>query len=242
MTVLSMNVGFATDVGRVRALNEDSLIADCPVFAVADGMGGHAAGEVASALTVAALKQLTERAELAPAEVAGALAAANAAILQHVREHAATTGMGTTVSGICLADVSGVDQWVVFNVGDSRVYRFADGLLEQVSVDHSEVAELVAAGRLTPAQARLHPMRNIITRSMGSEPGPLPDIWMRPVVAGERFLLCTDGLNTEVDDAAIAEALSRTPDAQQSAETLVGMAVAAGGRDNVSVIVVDVRD
>ncbi|MEO9108848.1 MAG: protein phosphatase 2C domain-containing protein [Jatrophihabitantaceae bacterium] len=230
-------MGVASDVGRVRELNEDSLIAQYPVFAVADGMGGHAAGEVASALTVGVLGQLGGRADVSPADVEGALADANRTILARVAEHAATAGMGTTVSGVCLGrDAS---RWIVFNVGDSRVYRFADGLLEQLTVDHSEVAELVAAGWLTREQARSHPMRNVVTRSMGSDPAPIPDIWSRPLDPGERFLICTDGLNSEVDDAGIAELLHQVPDAQQCAETLVRAAVDAGGRDNVSVIVVD---
>lgn len=232
-------VGSATDVGCLRELNEDSVLARPDVFVVADGMGGHAAGEVASALALDALVPLVGREDLRPDDVLAALAAGNDAILRRASEQAEIAGMGTTVTGICLGAVGGSQHWFVFNVGDSRVYRYANGALVQVTVDHSEVEELVAAGRITSEQARRHPRRNVVTRSLGSDPAPTPDIWVLPAVPGERFLICSDGLTSEVLEPDIAGVLGRGQAPQDVADTLVAMALAAGGHDNVSVIVVD---
>ena len=191
--------GAATDVGAVRDHNEDAVLADPPVFAVADGMGGHAAGEVASALALEQLSALRGRAELGDEDVRAAIGAANEAILSWSAEHPETAGMGTTVTGACLAGADGAPHWLVFNVGDSRVYRFADGILSQVTTDHSEVQELVDAGQLTADQAEHYIRRNVVTRSLGSEPAPAADIFPLQVGAGESFLICSDGLTNEVD-------------------------------------------
>jgi protein phosphatase len=128
---------------------------------------------------------------------------------------------------------------LVFNIGDSRVYRFAQGQLHQVTVDHSEVEELIAAGSLHPEDARNHPRRNIVTRCLGTDPGPEPDVWVFPPEADERFLICSDGLTTEVTDTDIVSVLATHPDAGDAAGTLVRQAREAGGRDNITVIVVD---
>ncbi|GAA3285378.1 protein phosphatase 2C domain-containing protein [Dactylosporangium vinaceum] len=219
MTVRS---GVASDTGAVRTRNEDSALAGAGVFAVADGMGGHAAGDVASRLAIAALQRLADRPGLTPQDLRAGLAAANREILGAVRRQPERAGMGTTVAGLGLVRFAGTEHWVVFNVGDSRVYRFVDGTLAQVTVDHT--APGPRAG---------------ITRALGTDPAPEADVWMFPPTPGERFLICSDGLPLEVDNAAIAVVLAAEPSAQRAAETLVRRAVDAGGRDNVTAVVVD---
>jgi PPM family protein phosphatase len=238
--MLIVEFGAATDAGLVRERNEDRVLAEPRVFAVADGMGGHAAGDVASSLAVARLRDLAGRDDLRPEDVRAALDSANAEILASMAECGERTGMATTVAGLGMVRVGGVEHWVVFNVGDSRVYRFADGALSQVSVDHSEVEERVAAGRLTREEARWHPLRHVVTRSLGTEPGPVADLWVFPPAPGERFLLCSDGLPLELDDVEIRQVLVEVATPQQAADQLVARALLAGGRDNVTVVVVDV--
>ena len=230
--------GAATDIGAVRDHNEDSLYAQPPMFVVADGMGGHAAGEVASRLAIEQFADLADTDAVDPDGVRAAVAAANAAILAWTDEHPETAGMGTTLTGVCLGTNDGRPAWIAFNVGDSRVYRIADGALAQVSTDHSEVQELLDGGALSPEQAKSYVRRNVVTRSLGSDPAPEADVWVLPIVPGERFLICSDGLSGELDDDEIADLLAAT-DPQQAAEQLLTAAVEAGGHDNVSVIVVD---
>ena len=237
---MQLSYGARTDVGCLRELNEDAILAQPPMFLVADGMGGHAAGEVAAALAVEQLRALAGHGDLHPDDVLRAVGAANESIKAREAAQIETAGMGTTVSGVCLGAVAGTPHWFVFNVGDSRVYQLADSVLRQLTVDHSEVAELLAAGQITPAEVAHHPLRSVITRSLGTEPAPVPDIWVLPVVEGERFLICSDGLPTEIDDPGIAELLAQPGTAQEAADRLVAAAVAAGGRDNVSAVVVDV--
>ncbi len=235
----SVRWGAASDVGRVREINEDSYLAQAPLFVVADGMGGHAAGEVASATAVAEFAALAARGSLRPEDVIGAVDAANRAIVAGGEANLGQAGMGTTVTGLAVVEVEGQPHWALFNVGDSRVYRYLHGELRQLSIDHSEVNELVAAGRITPEQARVHPARNVVTRSLGTDPGPVADLWVFPPVAGERFVVASDGLNRELEDSRIADLLADEVDPQQAADRLVAEAVAAGGRDNVTVVVVD---
>lgn len=236
----NLTYGVRTDVGAYRELNEDAVLAAPPVFLVADGMGGHAAGEVAAAIAVRHLSTLEGQDQLRPEDIVRVVVEANDTILAEESEDNSKAGMGTTISGVCLGVVAGTPHWFVFNVGDSRVYRFADGFLTQVTVDHSEVAEMVAAGRITEEQARVHPLRNVITRSLGMYPAPVPDIWVLPVVEGDRFLVCSDGLTNEVPDAALAEVLGRGEPPQETADLLTDLAVTAGGRDNISAVIVDV--
>ncbi len=231
----------ATDVGRVRAHNEDAGLITSDLVAVADGMGGHAAGEVASGLAVEALRELGESAEageLRPKDVLDAVQAANRAILQSVARNPEQTGMATTLAGLARVTVGGSPHWAVFNIGDSRVYRVVDGRLTQVSKDHSEVAELVSLGLLTPQEALVHPARNIVTRCLGRDRLEPVDSWVFPPHPGERFLLCTDGLTNELRDGTIARILVDGDDPQAIADRLVAAAVDAGGRDNVTVVVV----
>jgi len=238
--MLQIAYGVATDPGVQRAVNEDSVVAVARLAAVADGMGGHAAGDVASHIAIQRLELLAAHADaLGPDELLAAIDDANEQILAAASGEPSRRGMGTTLAGVGVASIGGSDHWVVFNVGDSRVYQLSDGRLTQVTVDHSEVEELVAAGALSPAEARVDPRRNIVTRSLGTDPAPQADLWVFPPTPGERFLVCSDGLTIEMTDAAIAEVLRREPDPQRAAEELVSVALDAGGRDNVTVVVVD---
>jgi len=227
--------GADTSVGRVRRVNEDSYLALPPLYAVADGMGGHGAGDVASALAIDVLMAWARVRPLTVEAVLAALDEANRVIIE--RDEA--DGMGTTVTGLAVLETAGGSHLMVFNVGDSRVYRLAGGRLDQVTVDHSEVQELVRAGALTREQARTHPRRNIVTRALGSDLTLLPDHWLLPATAGDRYLLCSDGLFSELADEDILP-LAAAGDPQQAATALVAAADNAGGHDNVTVVVVDV--
>ncbi|HEV2886646.1 MAG TPA: PP2C family serine/threonine-protein phosphatase [Jatrophihabitans sp.] len=238
--MLTLRWGSATDVGRVRTLNEDSLLAVPGLFVVADGMGGHAAGEVASQLAVAEFARLAEQAPMRAEDLTETVRRANEHILSASAERDDRLGMGTTLTGVGVVGSEQGEQLAVFNVGDSRVYRFTEGKLGQLTVDHSAVQELVDAGRLTAQAARSHPRRNVVTRSLGSHPSPAPDVWLVRPVAGDRFLVCSDGLTGELEDPAIAEVLAANPDPQAAADQLVSQAVAVGGHDNVTVVVLDV--
>ncbi|MBX6750098.1 MAG: serine/threonine-protein phosphatase [Micromonosporaceae bacterium] len=235
----SVRAGMATDPGRVRQVNEDRALAGPDLFAVADGMGGHAAGDVASSMAVDRLARLVRRPRLTPADVTAELAACNRDILAAAQPGTARAGMGTTVAGLVLVNVAGRQHWLVFNIGDSRVYRFVDGQLVRVTIDHSEVEELVASGAIAANEARSHPRRSVVTRVLGMNPPPEADVWLFPPTPGERFLICSDGLSSELDDPDIAAVLRAEPIAQAAADALVARAVAAGGRDNVTVVVVD---
>jgi len=226
----------STSPGQVRRVNEDSYLAAPPLFAVADGMGGHGSGDLASRL---AIDTLAVAGRLRPLSVEGmldALDGANRAIVTYEGNR----GMGTTVTGLALIDTPDGDRLMVFNVGDSRVYRLADGVLEQVTVDHSEVQELVQAGVITRDQARIHPRRNIVTRALGTSPPSRPDYWLLMVSAGERYLICSDGLYSELPDEHIAALLANGGTPQATADALVSAAEVAGGHDNITVIIVDV--
>lgn len=239
--------GTATDIGDRRDHNEDALLAAPPVFAVADGMGGHARGDMASAVVIAALATLAERAadgsRVHAEDVVAALAGAAAEIQRRMGEdHGGTqdTVAGTTVAGAVLTDDDGEPAWLVLNVGDSRVYRFFEGRLEQVSVDHSLVQQLVDAGTLTPEEAADHPKRHVITRAVGTGGLPEVDFWLVPATPGTRLLLCTDGLTGELSHVEIAAILTAERDAESAAHTLVNAAVRGQAQDNVTVVVVDV--
>jgi PPM family protein phosphatase len=237
--MLTLKWGSATDVGRLRELNEDSLFAASPLFVVADGMGGHAAGEVASALVAAEFARIAELSPLHTEDITAAIWRVNEDIVVAGIERLDRYGMGTTVTGLGVVTAGGADHWAVFNVGDSRVYRFADGYLTQLTLDHSEVQELISAGRLERAAARLHPLRNVVTRSLGSQPAPVPDLWVLPPVVGDRFLVCSDGLTNELEDPDIAKVLLDVADPQAAAAELIRQANEAGGRDNITTVVVD---
>ena len=237
---LRVRSGSASSVGRVRDHNEDALVDDGLVFAVADGMGGHAAGEVASQIAVEALAHLVGHLPSSADDVVAVLHEANDGILRSQERDPEQRGMGTTVTGLTVLDDGDGEHWLVFNIGDSRVYRVAGDRIGQVTRDHSEVRELLDAGLIDEDEAARHPMRNVITRSLGSGHAPEPDVWELPPEAGERFVVCSDGLSNELDDAEILGIVLEHPDPQAAADELVAAAVHAGGRDNVSVVVVSV--
>jgi PPM family protein phosphatase len=229
--------GVATSVGRVRRVNEDSFLAIPPLYAVADGMGGHGSGDVASRLAIEALARCAGLRPLFVEAVLAALEEANRVIIDRNE----VSRMGTTVTGLAGLEASiGGDHLMVFNVGDSRVYRLAAEHVEQLTIDHSEVQELVFAGVLTPEQARVHPRRNIVTRALGTATVLEPEHLLLPANAGDRFLLCSDGLHGELPDEVILSLLALA-DPQHAAEALVAAANDAGGHDNVTVVVVDIE-
>ena len=230
--------GAATDTGRHRDHNEDSYLAAPGIFAVADGMGGHQAGEVASAIAIDVIRQLADRPDLTATDVEAAVAQAHDEIARQAAAQRSLAGMGTTLTGVAVIDVDGVEHWAVFNVGDSRVYRRQADTLIQVSIDHSEVEELVASGLIDREQAKTDFRRNIITRSLGGDVPAVPDLWVFPVVAGEEYLVCSDGLTNELSDEQILHLLVTEPSPAAAAQALVDAAVAAGGHDNVTAVVV----
>lgn len=238
--MVSVSAGFATDVGLVRQDNEDSVLVSEPVFAVADGMGGYAGGATASAIAVEHLRRLSSSAPITSDDVYRALTEANDEILRRGTEDPATLGMGTTVAGLALVQNGGSEYWLVFNVGDSRVYRYVADHLAQVSVDHSYTQELIDEGRITAEEALTHPERNVVTRALGSEPDVAPDMWLMAPEDDETFLLCSDGLTRELSVAQMEDLLRAQPDPQAACDDLVTAAVQAGGRDNVSVVLVHV--
>jgi protein phosphatase len=233
------SAGSATDIGRVRRLNEDAALVQPPVFLVADGMGGHSAGDVASRVTVEEFLPLAVRPTATHDDIQACIERAARRVREAVGD--GRTG-GTTVAGVAVTTHDGEPYWLVFNVGDSRVYRLADGGLDQVSVDHSVVQELVDAGRLSPQDAEHHPERHVVTRAISTGSAPSPDYWLIPAGPADRMLVCTDGLTQELDDDAIRFLLLEQPDPQEAARGLVRAAVAAGGRDNVTAVVVDLVD
>lgn len=235
---LTLQWGSATNTGLLRSNNQDAVLAAAPVFVVADGLGGHAAGEVASRLAVEAFAPLAYKSDLTRADVVRAVADAHARILAHAEADPASAHMGTTVSGVAVVWFGDSMHWLAFNVGDSRVYRVEPDRLVQVTVDHSEVQQLIDAGHLAAEDAETHPRRNVVTRALGISRDATPDCWIFPAVAGERLLLCTDGLTKELRDHEILAALEGAT-APTGAEQLVAAALDHGGRDNVTVVVVD---
>ena len=227
--------GSRTDIGCLRDHNEDSLVVTPPLFAVADGMGGHAAGEVASEIAVRVLSELAP--EHPDGEALGrAIEEANRAVIQAAREGRGRQGMGTTMTAAMLEG----ERLVIAQVGDSRAYLLHQGKLQQLTRDHSLMADMIEAGQLTPEEARTHPQRSVITRALGSDAHLHPDIYEINVETGDRLLICSDGLSGMIFDDRIENTLRRVQDPQRCASQLVNEAIAAGGHDNVTVIVADV--
>ena len=234
----SFAVGAATDTGQVRAANQDRYLVSEPVFVVADGMGGHMGGEIASEVTVLALEAIDTIGSLD--ELIGRVQEANAAVVERARAQPELRGMGTTVCVLADIERPGSNRLGVANVGDSRLYRLtADGLFQHTE-DHSLVEALVRDGRLTRAEAAVHPQRNIVTRALGIDEKVLVDAWELIPVEGDRYLLCSDGLFNEVPEPEIAEVLRAQESPEDAAHELVERANGAGGRDNITVVVVDV--
>lgn len=234
---LIVTAGSSTHTGLRRTLNEDALLASAPTFLVADGMGGHEAGELASAVVVEEFARFVGRQSMELDDVLDALSRSRQAV--DALSDMATGRAGTTLSGVVLADVDGTGYWLSFNIGDSRTYRLSHGELEQISVDHSVVQELIESGELSVSEAASDHRRNIITRAIGAGSTGDADFWMFPAELGDRIMICSDGLSSEVPDAQIQEILTLESDPQTAAASLVGEAVNAGGRDNITVVVID---
>jgi protein phosphatase len=238
---MKLKWGASTDVGMVRQQNEDSYLAEENLYVVADGMGGHNAGEVASALAVTTLKAGARTGIDSVERFRELVQQANTAIYTASLDDSTQSGMGTTLTALSI--VAGEEPRVlVANVGDARTYMWRNGALTRLSVDHSYVQELVNEGIITPEEARVHPRRNIVTRALGIDRSVVVDVFSHLVRTGDRIVLCSDGLVDEVSDADIAVVLGQHSDPQDTAEALVMVANTAGGRDNTTVIVVDVLD
>ncbi len=237
MGEMKITHGATTHSGQVRKENEDALLVEGRLYVVADGMGGHNAGEVASAMAIKSLQAaaggITDEASLN-----AALDKANEVIYEESMTNHVHHGMGTTIAALVMTD----DSVVVGNIGDARIYRWHEGNLSRITKDHSYVQELVDEGIISLEEARVHPRRNIVTRALGIDGEVEASTSTLPITMGARYMLCSDGLVDEVTDAEIAAILNRHSDAQQAADALVAAANAAGGRDNVTVIVVDVAD
>jgi protein phosphatase len=231
-----LNVAALSDTGLTRTANEDSVLAASPVFLVADGMGGHEAGDRASAAVVAAFEPLAG-ATIEVDDVREALGRAAEVVEGIAAEH--KRGAGSTVSGVALLEHEGTPHWLLFNVGDSRVYRHHGNELTQLTIDHSLGQELVDAGELRPEDLATFAQRNVITRAIGG-PDSTADSWLLPVIDGERLLVCSDGLTGEVSDEGIRAMLTMNGRPETAAAALIRRALHAGGRDNVSVVVIDV--
>ncbi len=238
--------GALSDTGVLRVQNEDSMLAQEGLFVVADGMGGHNAGEVASAMATSMLKSAHANGIADAKELGDLIKEINVQIFQSAATKTEQSGMGTTLTALAITTSdqtlgeNSVATATVANIGDSRTYLLRNGEFRQVSVDHSYVQELVSDGLITREEARTHARRNIVTRALGIEPVVGVDTWTLPLIAGDRYVLCSDGLVDEVTDADIATCLKRITDPQETANELVAMANTNGGRDNITVIVVDV--
>lgn len=242
MTVFAS--GSATDVGRVRQANEDSMLTTEHLFVVADGMGGHRGGAVASRMAVEAVKEFftgntTE-------SLVEAIEKANESLIERSQAEPELEGMGTTLVALALVVGSDHDEerdlLGVVNIGDSRLYLLKEGNLEQITEDHSLVATLERQGRLTRAEAAVHPQRNVLTRALGIDDRVLVDSWEILPFVGDRYLLCSDGLFNEVDHGRIEATLRKLADPEEAAHELVRLANEHGGRDNITCVVVDVVD
>ncbi len=229
---MRIDVGVATDIGRVREGNEDSYLVEPPLYAVADGMGGHKGGEVASHLALDTIEQLFHSDE---GTLAQQVKQANRAVFERSQEDSAVTGMGTTLT----AAVHEGSQLRLAHVGDSRAYLMRAGAFRQLTNDHTLVARMVKAGEITQAQAKVHPQRNIITHSVGTTEDVAVDEDLVPLLDGDRVLLCSDGLTDMVTEEQIAAILETEPDPQRCADRLIKAANRAGGIDNITVVVLD---
>ncbi|RZI94888.1 MAG: serine/threonine-protein phosphatase [Microbacterium sp.] len=228
-----------THRGRRRDVNQDAVLAHYPLFVVADGMGGHIGGEIASTSTIDRLRPVAEKGEVTAKAIEKALGRAVADIDAH--PEATDEGTGTTVTGVYL-DLTGPEPtWVTLNIGDSRVYLFRDDSLAQITTDHSVVQELITAGRLSPEEAENHPYGNVITRAVGPSDGVAPDYVRLEVVDGDRFVVCSDGLTKELTDYGILHFLLQHSDPTEAVDAMLEAALENGGRDNITIIVLNAK-
>jgi protein phosphatase len=240
IAAVRMEWGAATHVGAVRENNQDAYCTTPPVFAVADGVGGHCAGDIAARETVEALSTLTGHMEVTDEMLTACLADARARIGRI--PVAEGRPPATTLSGVIVTRADNVPTWMVVNIGDSRTYRLnADGL-RQLTIDHSIVQELLEMGAIDSSAAQSHPSRNVLTRAVRADIEQRADVWRLPMIASDRIVVCSDGLTREVDDRFIESVLRATPDPQAAANHLVKAAVDAGGHDNVTVLVIDATE
>ncbi|MEW1961471.1 protein phosphatase 2C domain-containing protein [Microbacterium sp. NPDC077644] len=228
----------ATDTGRRRDNNQDAFLAEFPLFVVADGMGGHAGGEIASQSTISRLQSVVDSGSVTTDAIEGALKNA----VDDIAAHPDTTdeGTGTTLTGVFFDLADGDPRWVSLNIGDSRVYLLRDQRLVQVTTDHSVVQELISSGRLSPEEAEGHPYSNVITRAVGASELTPPDYLGIEVLDGDRFVVCSDGLTKELTDYGIQHFLRENEDPGAAVDAMLAAALENGGRDNVTLIVVKI--
>lgn len=230
-----MKVAGRTDRGKVRELNEDTFGYHDNLFVVADGMGGHQAGEVASAIAVETILKADLAGDIKTA-LQKTLETANQAILKEAAEKNELNGMGTTVAVLYLES----ERAYVTHIGDSRVYYLSGNDLKQLTCDHSLVFELVKSGEITVEEAKIHPQRNILTRALGSNETLETEIIEIPVTPGDKFLLCSDGLTNSISEALIKELMSREEDLESIVDHMISTANELGGSDNITVILVEI--
>jgi protein phosphatase len=247
VTAVEIHSGAASDVGRVRQTNEDAYLVAPPVFVVADGMGGHEGGDVASSIVVEEFGRMGERTDYDARSGAAVISERLRACQRRIQEYAAgrhrgrrTRSPGTTVVVALLVEEAGEPAWLLANLGDSRIYKVHEGELDQVSTDHSLVQELLDAGTIAEEEVAHHPERHVITRALGGPGHDDADYFLLPVTAAERLLLCTDGVSGLIDDQQIGALLTAAPDPRDAAARVVGAALEAGGDDNATAVVVDV--
>ncbi len=226
-----------TDVGKVRSANEDAFVVEPPLFAVADGLGGHQAGEVASEVATDALLDAAPKRADAVA-LGRAVISANRAVIKAARDGRGRSGMGTTMTAVMTQGT----RLAVAHVGDSRAYLLHEGVLSRITEDHSLVAEMIRGGEITERESRFHPMRSVITRALGSDARLEVDAFDVQAEQGDRLLLCTDGLHGMLDDDRIQAVLASLTDPGEAARTLIDAANDAGGQDNITVVVVDLAE
>lgn len=238
----TLHWGSATDIGLVRESNQDSLLVAQPLFAVADGMGGHQGGEVASA-TALEILSATFGSSTSRDDLIEAVRRANAKVWDKAQLDDDLRGMGTTLTAIAkVADEeTGAESIAIINVGDSRTYLLRNGELSQITTDHSFVEEMVKAGEISAEEAETHPKRNVLTRALGVEPTVESDVVDMQPVPGDRLLLCSDGLTREVTDDQIGATLRRLKNPDEAAKELINMAKTNGGHDNITIVIVDVE-
>jgi PPM family protein phosphatase len=232
-------IGHGTDTGKKRRRNEDEYVVEPPLFAIADGMGGAQAGELASSLAAGAVRDDDVGGVSGERRVGELIQEANRRVYQRSSQDAAASGMGTTMTVALVEDAA-----VAFgHVGDSRAYLIRDGRLEQLTEDHSLVAELVRSGKLSPEEAGTHPQRSVITRALGTDPDVDPDTFSVPTQPGDLFMLCSDGLTSMVEDEAILQGVEKNRDDLQTAvKALIRAANKGGGEDNITIIFFEIGD
>jgi PPM family protein phosphatase len=235
--------GSASDVGRVRAVNEDMAFDTSPLYGVADGMGGHVGGDIAARTAVDALRAAFRERPTVEGLIA-AVQQANTAVWEKGRAEPDLRGMGTTLTAAALIEAKGGegDRLVLVNVGDSRAYRLRKGTLEQLTVDHSVAEELAARGELTPEEAATHPHRHILTRVLGVAPAVDVDAWELSPQVGDRYMICSDGFSNEVGPDLMTRILESVPEPDRAALELVSAANEEGGNDNITVVILDVEE